>query len=41
VLAHVYLLECVGDQMGHMMAGRGRQICQPDDIGEERRGRGG
>src|SRR5688572_4943536 len=33
VLAHVYLLECVGDQMGHMMASRGRRICQPDDIG--------
>lgn len=39
VLAHVYLLEQVGDQMGHMMPGRGRPICQPDDIGEERQRR--
>jgi len=37
VLAHVYLLEVVSDPMGHMMAGGGRQICQPDDTGGRRR----
>jgi hypothetical protein len=39
VLAHVYLLEVVGDQMGHMMAGGVGKDWQRDDTSERRRER--